>query len=170
MTLSVAGIFKEVSTILLSSSVFGDELTPINVTGLCVALLGIALYNYLKYRLLVSGAALTPAQAGSSGSPGYEALSTGAPPGVGGSADWRGVRSATGARQGGMGAAEREALAEEEGSLAMSERDETPLSEAELERRRKRNEEADMDGGGVWSTGQGFYEEDESDDDEGRRR
>lgn len=53
MTLSVAGIFKEIATILLSSTVFGDELTPINVTGLCVALTGIAMYNYLKYNLLV---------------------------------------------------------------------------------------------------------------------
>lgn len=53
MTLSVAGIFKEIATILLSSSVFGDELTPINVTGLCIALTGIGMYNYLKYNLLV---------------------------------------------------------------------------------------------------------------------
>jgi solute carrier family 35 protein C2 len=53
MTLSVAGIFKEIATILLSSTVFGDELTPINVTGLCIALTGIGLYNYLKYTLLV---------------------------------------------------------------------------------------------------------------------
>lgn len=30
--------------------VFHDQLTPINISGLCVALFGIALYNYLKYR------------------------------------------------------------------------------------------------------------------------
>lgn len=53
MTLSVAGIFKEIATILLSSNVFGDELTPINVTGLCIALTGIGMYNYLKYTLLI---------------------------------------------------------------------------------------------------------------------
>jgi solute carrier family 35 protein C2 len=53
MTLSVAGIFKEIATILLSSNVFGDELTPINVTGLCIALTGIGMYNYLKYSLLI---------------------------------------------------------------------------------------------------------------------
>ncbi|GAC97721.1 permease of the drug/metabolite transporter [Pseudozyma hubeiensis SY62] len=56
VTLSVAGIFKEVLTIALASSVFGDELTPINVTGLCITILGIALYNYLKYRLITRGA------------------------------------------------------------------------------------------------------------------
>lgn len=47
---SVAGMFKEVITIFLSTVVFHDELTPINISGLCVALVGIALYNYLKYR------------------------------------------------------------------------------------------------------------------------
>lgn len=43
-------MFKEVITIFLSTVVFHDELTPINISGLCVALVGIALYNYLKYR------------------------------------------------------------------------------------------------------------------------
>lgn len=47
---SVAGIFKEVATIFLSTVVFHDQLTPINISGLCVALFGIALYNYLKFR------------------------------------------------------------------------------------------------------------------------
>lgn len=56
VTLSVAGIFKEVLTIALASSVFGDELTPINVTGLCITLVGIGLYNWLKYRLITRGA------------------------------------------------------------------------------------------------------------------
>ncbi|PWY99311.1 TPT-domain-containing protein [Testicularia cyperi] len=56
VTLSVAGIFKEVLTIALASSVFGDELTPINITGLCITLLGITLYNFLKYRLITRGA------------------------------------------------------------------------------------------------------------------
>jgi len=49
VTLSVAGIFKEVSTIFVSTTIFHDELTPINISGLCVTLFGIALYNYLKY-------------------------------------------------------------------------------------------------------------------------
>lgn len=54
VTLSVAGIFKEVSTIFLSTLIFHDELTPINISGLCVALTGIAMYNYLKYRQSLS--------------------------------------------------------------------------------------------------------------------
>lgn len=37
---SVAGIFKEVATIFLSTVVFHDQLTPINISGLCVALMG----------------------------------------------------------------------------------------------------------------------------------
>ncbi|GJN92516.1 hypothetical protein Rhopal_005546-T1 [Rhodotorula paludigena] len=50
VTLSVAGIFKEVVVIFLSTVLFHDELTPINISGLCVTIFGIALYNYLKYR------------------------------------------------------------------------------------------------------------------------
>ncbi|RUS21983.1 hypothetical protein BC937DRAFT_90743 [Endogone sp. FLAS-F59071] len=48
ITLSVCGIFKEVATILISSLTFGDILTPINIAGLCITLLGIGAYNYLK--------------------------------------------------------------------------------------------------------------------------
>lgn len=64
---SVAGIFKEVATIFVSTTVFGDELTPINISGLLITLggelapaprvvradsrsPGIAMYNVLKYR------------------------------------------------------------------------------------------------------------------------
>lgn len=43
-------MFKEVFTIFLSTVVFHDELTPINISGLCVAIFGIGLYNYMKYR------------------------------------------------------------------------------------------------------------------------
>jgi len=50
VTLSVAGIFKEVATIFVSTTVFGDELTPINISGLLITLGGIAMYNVLKYR------------------------------------------------------------------------------------------------------------------------
>ncbi|BGP18370.1 hypothetical protein JCM10213v2_006436 [Rhodosporidiobolus nylandii] len=55
VTLSVAGIFKEVAVIFLSTVVFHDELTPINISGLVVTIFGIALYNYLKYRQFTSG-------------------------------------------------------------------------------------------------------------------
>ncbi|SCV71381.1 BQ2448_2969 [Microbotryum intermedium] len=50
VTLSVAGIFKEVAMIFLSMFIFHDQLTPINVSGLIITLFGIALYNYFKYK------------------------------------------------------------------------------------------------------------------------
>lgn len=53
VTLSVAGIFKEVLTVIVASTLFGDELTPINVTGLCITLVGIGLYNWLRYRIVM---------------------------------------------------------------------------------------------------------------------
>lgn len=48
VTLSVAGIFKEVLTISAASIVFGDKLTPVNVSGLLVTIASIAAYNYIK--------------------------------------------------------------------------------------------------------------------------
>ncbi|USW56594.1 Putative sugar phosphate transporter domain-containing protein [Septoria linicola] len=49
VTLSVCGIFKEVLTISAASFTFGDELSPINVSGLIVTIASIAGYNWLKY-------------------------------------------------------------------------------------------------------------------------
>ncbi|KAK4545074.1 hypothetical protein LTR36_003625 [Oleoguttula mirabilis] len=49
VTLSVCGIFKEVLTISAAGIVFGDELSPINISGLVVTILSIAAYNYVKY-------------------------------------------------------------------------------------------------------------------------
>lgn len=49
VTLSVCGIFKEVLTISAAGVVFGDELSPINISGLVVTILSIAAYNYVKY-------------------------------------------------------------------------------------------------------------------------
>lgn len=49
VTLSVCGIFKEVLTISAASVTFGDELSPINVSGLIVTIASIAGYNWLKY-------------------------------------------------------------------------------------------------------------------------
>ncbi|KAK3649989.1 hypothetical protein LTR56_006576 [Elasticomyces elasticus] len=49
VTLSVCGIFKEVLTISAAGIVFGDELSPINISGLVVTIASIAGYNYLKY-------------------------------------------------------------------------------------------------------------------------
>lgn len=35
---------------LIASSIFDDRLTPVNITGLCIAISGIAAYNYIKYK------------------------------------------------------------------------------------------------------------------------
>lgn len=56
VTLSVCGIFKEVLTISAAGIVFGDELSPINVSGLIVTIASIAAYNYLKYSTMRSAA------------------------------------------------------------------------------------------------------------------
>lgn len=48
VTLSVCGIFKEVLTISAAGIVFGDKLTPINISGLLVTIASIAAYNYIK--------------------------------------------------------------------------------------------------------------------------
>ncbi|KAL0146246.1 triose-phosphate transporter family-domain-containing protein [Mucor lusitanicus] len=56
VTLSVCGIFKEVATIFISSLVFGDILTIINIIGLCITLFGIGLYNWLKFKMITAKA------------------------------------------------------------------------------------------------------------------
>jgi solute carrier family 35 protein C2 len=48
VTLSIAGIFKEVVTISAAALVFGDRLTPINFIGLLTTMAAIAAYNYIK--------------------------------------------------------------------------------------------------------------------------
>ncbi|KAI9302805.1 triose-phosphate transporter family-domain-containing protein [Cunninghamella echinulata] len=48
VTLSVAGISKEIVVITLSVIVYGDELTPKNILGLIVSICGIIGYNYYK--------------------------------------------------------------------------------------------------------------------------
>ncbi|KAI0996703.1 hypothetical protein K3495_g11480 [Podosphaera aphanis] len=50
VTLSIAGIFKEVVTITAAGLVFHDPLTPTNISGLIVTLSAIAAYNYIKIR------------------------------------------------------------------------------------------------------------------------
>ncbi|ORY77050.1 triose-phosphate transporter family-domain-containing protein [Protomyces lactucae-debilis] len=50
VTLSVAGILKEVLTIGASAVIYGDALTLLNLSGLFVTILGIALYNVLRFR------------------------------------------------------------------------------------------------------------------------
>lgn len=48
VTLSIAGIFKEVVTISAASLVFQDQLTLINIIGLLTTMCAIVAYNYIK--------------------------------------------------------------------------------------------------------------------------
>ncbi|GJC80090.1 putative transporter C22E12.01 [Colletotrichum liriopes] len=48
VTLSIAGIFKEVVTISAAALVFNDRLTPINFVGLITTMGAIVAYNYIK--------------------------------------------------------------------------------------------------------------------------
>ncbi|CZT00987.1 related to vanadate resistance protein Gog5p, member of the triose phosphate translocater family of membrane transporters [Rhynchosporium agropyri] len=50
VTLSIAGIFKEVVTISAAGLVFHDPLTPINISGLFVTIGAIAAYNWIKIK------------------------------------------------------------------------------------------------------------------------
>ncbi|KAG7090946.1 hypothetical protein E1B28_010017 [Marasmius oreades] len=48
--MSIAGIAKEVTTITISAWFFGDQLTPLNITGVAITVCGIVLFTYHKYR------------------------------------------------------------------------------------------------------------------------
>ncbi|KAG6821020.1 hypothetical protein H0H93_007910 [Arthromyces matolae] len=48
--MSIAGIAKEVTTITISAWFFGDQLTPLNITGVSITICGIILFTYHKYR------------------------------------------------------------------------------------------------------------------------
>ncbi|QEO21965.1 hypothetical_protein [Candidozyma auris] len=50
LTLSIAGIFKELLTIMLGSLLFGDRLSLINCVGLVITFLDILWYNYYRYQ------------------------------------------------------------------------------------------------------------------------
>jgi len=47
--MSITGIAKEVTTITISAWFFGDELTPLNITGVSITICGIILFTYHKY-------------------------------------------------------------------------------------------------------------------------
>ena len=57
LTLSVAGVFKELLTVVSSVAFFGDALTPYNVGGLLLCVLGIVLYNRIKLKEVADSAA-----------------------------------------------------------------------------------------------------------------
>jgi hypothetical protein len=144
MTLSVAGIFKEIATILLSSSVFGDELTPINVTGLCIALTGIGLYNYLKYRLIMRNNFQHREDPLVSNEDGCNEMGSTALP-------------SSGTREGNY------THLSGNGMHVEMDGDVVELTKDEIERRRRRDEEADMTGwnySGTVRTGDGYDEGD----------
>jgi len=144
MTLSVAGIFKEIATILLSSSVFGDELTPINVTGLCVALTGIGLYNYLKYRLMIRNN--LEGQGGDHRLEEEDSCTE-----MGGTV----LPTTNGARDGSRAYTQ----VSRNGTRVETEREVVESTKEELERRRRCEEEADMAGwnnSGTIRTGDGY--------------
>jgi solute carrier family 35 protein C2 len=50
ITLSIGGIFKELLTIILSSVIFGDKLSVINIMGLVLTFVDILWYNYYRYK------------------------------------------------------------------------------------------------------------------------
>ncbi|KAF9101042.1 Triose-phosphate Transporter [Mortierella sp. AM989] len=56
VSLSVLGIIKEVVTIVVSSLVFHDQLTLINILGLLITLSGIGFYHFMKLRELKANA------------------------------------------------------------------------------------------------------------------
>lgn len=50
LTLSIAGIFKELLTIMLGLILFGDRLSVINCVGLVITFLDILWYNYYRFQ------------------------------------------------------------------------------------------------------------------------
>lgn len=54
LTLSIAGIFKELVTLLVAAIAFGDRLTFINSIGLVVTLAAIISYNWYRYKMAVT--------------------------------------------------------------------------------------------------------------------
>ena len=46
--LSIAGIAKEVTTIIAAAWFFGDELTPLNITGVGITVIGASLLPELQ--------------------------------------------------------------------------------------------------------------------------
>lgn len=55
LTLSIAGIFKEVFTLYLAIEYYGDEMSAVNFMGLAICLSGISLHVYLRAKDLANG-------------------------------------------------------------------------------------------------------------------
>ncbi|KAI9096991.1 triose-phosphate transporter family-domain-containing protein [Phlyctochytrium arcticum] len=54
VTFSIAGIVKEIITILAATIIFGDSFPPNKVLGLVISIMGIAAYNFLRIRNMSS--------------------------------------------------------------------------------------------------------------------
>ncbi|KAJ2909423.1 hypothetical protein GGI21_001897 [Coemansia aciculifera] len=63
ITLSIAGMLKEVMMFGVAHLVFGDTMTAINFCGLLVALFGIGMYNWLKIHEVMRTSKMTEASA-----------------------------------------------------------------------------------------------------------
>lgn len=50
LTLSIAGIFKELLTLIAAALYFGDRLSSVNIVGLVVTFFSIVMYNVYKFR------------------------------------------------------------------------------------------------------------------------
>jgi solute carrier family 35 protein C2 len=61
VSLSIAGIVKEVLTIGISMWYFGDELHLLNYVGMAVTIAGIAVYNWFKWRASTITHTMVPA-------------------------------------------------------------------------------------------------------------
>lgn len=55
VTLTIAGVVKEVVTIVVAVFVFKDEFTWLKGMGLVVIFIGVSLFNWFKYQKLVEG-------------------------------------------------------------------------------------------------------------------
>jgi hypothetical protein len=56
LTFIVAGVFKEIVTVLVAHYTFGDRFTVLNGIGLGVLMSGVCLYNYQKYQKIQADA------------------------------------------------------------------------------------------------------------------
>ena len=50
IVLNVVGLFKEIITIVFAVALLDESLTALNILGLVVSIIGIALFNVFKYR------------------------------------------------------------------------------------------------------------------------
>ncbi|KAK7204783.1 triose-phosphate transporter family-domain-containing protein [Myxozyma melibiosi] len=78
ITLSIVGIFKEVLTIGVSAGVYGDRLTVVNVSGLVLTLIAIALYNYFRIKSMREKIIFQQQQGGAAGASGGARMEGGA--------------------------------------------------------------------------------------------